>query len=298
MLLIRALGNNNQQGSSLMSAVIAVSLSVIAINALFRTTNISMQSMSFIENRADRESIRHLIMNGLDCNATFTSQAVNTAIDCGTSSALSGQTGGKFLRLRRATVGGGTHHITGPLETSGNFANAGRIGNWYVRATCSESEQSLVIRTALSDGAGGFAKDKLTGQVLDWNHPKALLFGAGSGGTPICFDNSTPGNTVNNNVQLNGAAKQLSCIRKYVNPIQAASASSSVTYFCDGRTYGTGSADTALANSFIMSINCASTQGLGENLTSIRSAACTNLSATPIANHTNPTIDMLCCTFQ
>ncbi len=303
MSFVKANQVQSERGTSLISAVIAIGIVTLASTHLFRTTSQSMSSMRFVEQRGDMESIRQMLISGLDCSATFLDNAVNTNVDCSSTSALNGQSSGKFLRLRRATLNGGVHYITGSLETSGNFANAGRFGDWYLRATCSEAEQSLVIRVARGTSTGTFAKDPLTGQVLDWNHPSSLLFGSGSGGTPICFNSSSGGSsssttTNTESVTFNGVPKGLSCVRKTVNPIQVYSDSSSVTYFCDGKTTGTGSAATALTNAFILNLNCSSTQGLGENMLSYRAAACTNLTGIPMANHTNPTLDMLCCSFE
>nr|WP_218110263.1 hypothetical protein [Oligoflexus tunisiensis] len=49
------------------------------------------------------------------------------------------------------------------------------MGDWRVRALCTGDNQ-FIVQVAKENPKGTFAKDPVTKQVLDWDHPKSTLF--------------------------------------------------------------------------------------------------------------------------
>ena len=278
-----------QQGGSLLAVIVASAIGLIVTVSIGKTLVFMFKGMQFAEGRAEFEAIRQMLAADVDCDGTM--NGVNVATECTSSSGTQDVSGTRYLRLRRSVTGAGVHYFSQSLETSGNFINAGRIGNHYVKATCSAAEQSLVIKVARADGAGGFATDPLTGAVQNWSNAKSLIYGTGAG-VPICFGKSK-------GVKLNnGPSGELSCVEKIDRPLSIFSANGSNWYYCDGQTSGTGTA--SLPNTFIVSASCASDVGLTENYGNLNTISCIRIRPTDpsLFTHINPEIRTLCCEFK
>jgi hypothetical protein len=161
-------------GASLLEAMVAIVIAGVAIVAIFGVLARGMKAEKSVANADEIAIIRDVLATSIDCAATFADATIDPTSP--------GSNCRPFLALRRKTPDQtNPHYLTGPtLLPDGS----GTIGGWRLRASCSQSEQSLVIRATRLNADGTPQLDPLTGAPYDWNSPKALLFG---GTTPICF---------------------------------------------------------------------------------------------------------------
>ncbi|MBY0369371.1 hypothetical protein K2X33_01710 [bacterium] len=163
---------------ALVSGVI-VSIVMMGLVALLRT---SFNASSHVSLREELDSLKSLIGDGIDCDATFASGSIDPAAPgSGCTSTSNNQTGPFLTLMRRSRTG--AVPLTAALDASG----LGAIGKYKLRTTCSQSEQSLIIRAAVVDADGNFPPDPFTKQPLDWNSPRGLLYGGNTLALPICF---------------------------------------------------------------------------------------------------------------
>lgn len=176
----------SQRGASLISVLVAAGLvGVVALVGAKLTANLGAGTRR-AELRGEREVIRSLIYNEIDCAATFATAGIDPAApggSCTSTSAPGGQSG-PYLRLARRTADGNVHYLTDVPGSGG----AAKVGDWSVRVSCSAAEQSLVVRVARPISGGGFARDPLNENVTyNWNEPRGLLYGGSGGAMPLCF---------------------------------------------------------------------------------------------------------------
>jgi hypothetical protein len=178
MRLHRHLG---QSGVTLLEVLLAIGMGIIlmlgTINFMRNTTAVSKGNGQ----RLDLDELREQIFYGIDCDATFANAVIDPqkpGASCNSTSAAGGQVG-PFLTLYRKST------TTPPKPLYGFSGGVAKVGDWTVRASCSKSEASLVVRVARPVGSG-FAADPITGAAEDWSAPDGLVFGGG-GSLPLCF---------------------------------------------------------------------------------------------------------------
>ncbi len=179
----------NQKGESLVSVLVAATVGGMVMLSLSGFTSTMFRSAKHTELTGELSQLRSLIAEQIDCEKTFAEAGIdpNDPSACNTTSANGGQTGaGKFLRLVRKTKNGSVQFLTTALEAGG-----GKLGSYTLRATCSASEQTIVIRAARPAG-NGFAEDPLTKKPASWDDSKALLFGTAPS-LPICYAGASTG---------------------------------------------------------------------------------------------------------
>lgn len=170
----------NQNGYGLLSVVVAVGIGTILMLAISQSLRTSFRAAAAIGQAAELARIEQTLASDIDCEGTLASIDPNGS-SCSSTSAPGGQDSAPvYLRLRRKTLDGSVKYLTPPLVNG-----VARIGDWSIRATCSASEQSLVIRAARVQGSG-FQKN-FTGDIADWKSPQGLLFGGAAGRIPICY---------------------------------------------------------------------------------------------------------------
>lgn len=170
----------NQRGYGILSVVVAIAIGTILMLAISQTLTTTFRALAANQQGAQLEMIKQTLAHDIDCAATLASLDPNGS-SCSSNSGSGGQDGAPvFLRLRRKTLDGSVKYLTPPL-----VGGVAKIGDWSIRATCSASEQSLVIRAARVQGTG-FQKS-FTGDIADWKSPKGLLFGGQSGQIPLCY---------------------------------------------------------------------------------------------------------------
>lgn len=174
----------SQSGESLIAVLAAATVGSFLMLAITKLTTKNFQATKHTELSGDYALLRTILKEQVDCAATFASAGIDPDDPnfCNSDSSPTGQDGAKvFLRLRRKTRDGSVQYVTDPL-----VQGYGKLGSFAVRASCSHSQQSLVIRAARPLGTG-FAEDPLTRRVASWDDPKALLFGAGGGAIALCY---------------------------------------------------------------------------------------------------------------
>jgi hypothetical protein len=176
-----------EAGLSLVAVVVAVGLAGILALVLSSMIGGALKGQKAVDLRSDFTALKALVLSSIDCKGTF--ESVSPAIDPGAPGASCDSTSSSqvapFLRLRRATANGSVQWLTGPLNRDG----AARLGSWKVRVTCSDAEQSLIIRAARVDDNGNALKDPLTGFLQGWDAKNALIAGGDASGLafPVCF---------------------------------------------------------------------------------------------------------------
>lgn len=177
-------------GFSLIEVMIAIGVFSIIGVGVSKYMSQSMNASGNIRLSNERERIRSFVLSQIDCEATFQQAGIdpaNPGSSCNSTSRSGGQVG-PFLRLARSTVDGNVHWLTPDLE-SGNA----KLGGWTIRASCSESEQSLIVRMARLNENGEPIRDPLTKKRVGLDDDKALIFGVGDSALPLCFQSKTSG---------------------------------------------------------------------------------------------------------
>lgn len=176
------------KGNALLWIVVAVAASSITLLELSRWFVGLQKATNSVKLDSELASLRQLITNSLDCGAIFSAAGIDPmspGSSCGSTSAAGGQVG-PYLPLFRRTA---TSTVPlGTFRTSSPLAGTTQIGNYYLRTTCSASEQSLVVRVGRYDESGAVINDPVLGQAKsgDFESPRSLLFGGAT--IPLCFD--------------------------------------------------------------------------------------------------------------
>jgi len=167
----------SKRGMSLVGVLVGMALMGLLAIGISQLLSTAFKGQRTIASRTDLDMIKQSIRAYLDCEGTFASaqpspiDPINPASgECDSTSAEGGQQD-PWLRLRRRSSSGTVQWLTEEL-TNDEYAV---MGKWFVRASCSKSEQTLVIRAGqIKDG------------VIDFNLPNSLIFGQGPTALPIC----------------------------------------------------------------------------------------------------------------
>lgn len=176
---------HRQVGAGLVESLVGVALLGLGMGVFFKVSQDSYKSISHSKDKGDRSLIKQAVITYVDCDDTFEEAKItddNIKNLCTSSFANQKP---PFLRLRRLSKGDPLY-LGSPLIKKGPLRGSSRIGNWYVRTTCSSSENSLVIKLAKASATGGFAKD-LRGRTLDFNHPDSLIVSGQGSYMPLCL---------------------------------------------------------------------------------------------------------------
>lgn len=164
-----------QTGVSLVGVLIGMTVLGIVSYQGLRMLTISQKAGAQLTVKLDRSNLVTLLVQSIDCRKTFESAGIDPLSpsgNCNSTSAENGQVE-PFIRLRRASRGGGIHYLTPDLAADGTAV----FNGFRVRVSCSEDEQTLVLRAApVSEGIG----------ALEDRH--SLIFGSENlAGYPVCF---------------------------------------------------------------------------------------------------------------
>jgi len=166
--------SGNKIGMSLVAVLVALALVATLMMSLIQLLKTGFVGQRTIASRTDLAMVRQTIHAYIDCEGTFASEGIdpkNPGDNCQSTSAIDSQQG-PFLRLRRFNLNNSVQWLTEELRND-EYA---RLASWFIRVSCSESEQTLVIRAA-----------QLVGGELDWYSPQSLLFGTGARSLPLCY---------------------------------------------------------------------------------------------------------------
>lgn len=180
----------SESGVSLVGVLVGVAILGITAVASSNLNVFNMRANRRFELRGELETTRRLIYENLDCTTTFSKAGIdptNPNGKCPSTSTSSATQKGPWITLYRHTADGSTRAFSVPDPSTG----IATLGNWSMRVSCSETEQSLVIRVARPVG-NDFAKDPLTGKLMDWDNPGALIAGGVPPVMPLCFNALSP----------------------------------------------------------------------------------------------------------
>lgn len=184
---MKAQRNSPEFGGSLVGALVAVAITSVLAAGLATVYSRGFTYQNHLEQRTDQMGIRDLLADSIDCRATLASAGINEdspGTSCASTSEAGGQVG-PFLRLYRRTSGG-PKALTGPLARNGSA----RLGRFDVRATCSGTERTLIVRLARVNEDGTSKKDAMTGKEQGWYAKNALVVGdptIDARAFPLCF---------------------------------------------------------------------------------------------------------------
>jgi hypothetical protein len=167
--MARRFTTNGESGMSLVGTIVAAGVATIVLAAITKNVSSLSSMQGFQERKTDRESLRLMVMNRVDCPKTFPAAGVPACV-----------AGGQYVDLRDAA---GNVVVAASGSTT--------IGKWTIRARCEAA--GLNIRVAsLSPNAGrnalnfdavrqsGFLREPTSNLNLDWSHPKSALFASES----------------------------------------------------------------------------------------------------------------------
>lgn len=155
-----------KSGMSLLMMMIIGVIGAIIMVGMIRMSATLFKSNRHAEVQADEIALRASLFELIDCDQTWTANAINPAVDCLPATTV------KPLLLKNRSGG----NITAPLRpVSGafdyeadNFDGGGELGNWSLRAYCDQTNQTIVVRAAKPGAGGGFFKDPLSQKQMDW----------------------------------------------------------------------------------------------------------------------------------
>ncbi len=156
---MRSFHLQRERGGALISALIAAMLLGLTASYFASLHRTSLRANKRVETDLERSDVKRYVMQAIDCGATVA--AVSTSTCAGPIS---------LQKLNGAEL----------AATTGS-----RIGRWVVRAECIANEGIRVSVASIkptaaitTTNADDFNADALNGaQKLNWNHPKANLFG-------------------------------------------------------------------------------------------------------------------------
>lgn len=163
----------NQNGFSLLAALISSLIMGIASVGLHSIVTLSIKSTSHVGLRSAVHSLSDSLKLQVDCNKTF--EGIDLAKACAS--------GAETPLVLRDSLG---KPITGDLRTPAfssegpqapDLSGAAKFGDFHLRAYCNSADGNLVIRFARpagnnSVGASLFMADPLNNREMDWSNGK------------------------------------------------------------------------------------------------------------------------------
>jgi hypothetical protein len=156
-----------EQGFSIAGVIIALGIGAIIAAGLSQMLGGAFKAQKKVELNDERLALRREIGDMVSCERTLA--GVNIA---GCNGDPDDASVGPALQLKGIDLHGNTKPLFSSYS-SGMY----RVGRFGVKVTCSQATSSLLVRVAVYDKNGAFAKDPLTGQTLDFNAKKALVYG-------------------------------------------------------------------------------------------------------------------------
>jgi hypothetical protein len=184
---------------SLISIVVSSAIGMMVAFGIMKLTSTINRSNKHTELKGDMLLLRQSLADTIDCDQTWTSNSVSTVTDCYPSNPNP-----KPLLLKNRSGG----NVTGALssgtfspanvESDTTFSGSGAMGEYYLRAYCDTSVNSLVVRIAKKGGAD-FAEDPLTKRKMNWGNASSnpilgsatRLFCSSKFGSSACLPGST-----------------------------------------------------------------------------------------------------------
>lgn len=178
--------SSNRSGFTLIGAL-ALAL-VAGLVTLGLTTFLVQQKRAQrrTEMLTETHMLRSTLADLIDCDATFTEAGIDRNSPGANCNSTTQNQVAPFFRLRRKTYDGSVQYVTGELDAT---TKAARVNDYWVRASCSDKEKTLVVRGA-------------NATTLDFNAKDSLLVGAISQGLSatgpkdarsLCYGQGTPG---------------------------------------------------------------------------------------------------------
>ncbi len=164
---------SNISGATLLEVVVASLLLILVVVGFSTVFSYIFRGSKKLADQVESIALTHLLYESINCDTTFTDNAIDLKVPggrCNSTSLANGQMA-PFLRLRSKTWNNSSSWLTGPLETDGST----RLGKWWLRVACSDSEQSLVIRAVRKGSDGNLYRDPVSEVVDDWESSKALV---------------------------------------------------------------------------------------------------------------------------
>lgn len=142
--------SDKESGLGMLEVLVGVAIFSIAILSGVKLLKNTAGLSSLVTHRMDLSRISQTLENGVDC-----SQIPKTCI------------AGTLLDLRKTN---GTVLVSASAQSF--------LSGWAVRALCRPQNQ-FIVQVARLDARGQAVKDPISGQNLDFNHPKNTLFSEG-----------------------------------------------------------------------------------------------------------------------
>lgn len=156
----------NSQGQSLITVVVASAIGIGAMMAIVTMMTSAFKAQRHVEMKDDMVLMRRALSQGIKCETTIP----NPAVCNGTTPLILRDLSGNPL-------------TAASLISSGPLAGSAQMGDYYVRATCSNAERTLTVRVARALSDGTFIQDPMTKRFWDFNSTPNPIFGPAR---PIC----------------------------------------------------------------------------------------------------------------
>ncbi len=150
----------HEQGMGIIEIMVAAVIGILVVGAISTSLKKSSDFTKKIGTLSDLEIVKAQIASSIDCSNTFMTRTIGNPCPSQVNLDLVSKSGTTVAAANGSTV----------------------IGRWNVKPSCDPS--GLTVKAALKNG-GQFVKDEMNSNLLyDWDHPKALLFGARADGKP------------------------------------------------------------------------------------------------------------------
>jgi hypothetical protein len=137
----------NRAGSTLIGAIVALVLIAMGAASLSKLLSSFSRGQRNVASLGDKNTIRNLIANSIDCSKTFVSAGIDPRSPGGNCTSTSSNPAGPFFLLRRQTLDGSTRFFSDTSSTAQDTSVNGTVfANAHLRASCSSSEQSLIVQ--------------------------------------------------------------------------------------------------------------------------------------------------------
>ena len=129
-----------------------------------------MQNLSFFARKVsahsglnERENFKSYLKEMVDCENTVAMNSLNPSVQCPSSS--SSPTGPYFRLARKASS---PSFLGGDLIKGGLGSGSFPLGDYHVRASCSEAEDAFIVQAVKIKG-NRFVEQNYRGQVISWD---------------------------------------------------------------------------------------------------------------------------------
>jgi hypothetical protein len=163
----------DESGSALLGVMILIGILSLTVVNFQSKLSFASKATTGLKQRTTKEIIRRMIIENINCfeteRETFGADKFFKMTEkekCPSSGTVQSP---PWLKLRRFTPKGVVRLFESAESGNGIYS----VNKYQVRASCSESANTLVVRAIPEDGL-----DKLTGRTIKWEDDEALIIGS------------------------------------------------------------------------------------------------------------------------